>query len=146
MTKLVSLPKFKKLNAERSADAADYLYYVSQEAALVPDFVEAMLNLLDPTFFLIDDLCLIEEIRAPARYREHLSMGLAPQEAQYWANLFDAAEFILPVGYEIGVRVARLLFLAWNASLVEKMPMRQDRARLVNVPGSSEILVTVTRD
>jgi hypothetical protein len=141
MKKFVSLSEFKLANATRGAAEADYLCYIGQEAELPLDFLGALIAILDPTFSIIDDLCLIDQIRGPARYKEYKAQGMPSVEAQYWANLFDTTELIRWVDFDMGHRMARVISRSWQASLHEKQPRRAERSRIIGDRDEGEVFV-----
>jgi hypothetical protein len=142
MDKIPSLLEMQRANAGKNFTAWDYVYFVAQKTHLTPDFIVALSDVLDPTFITLDGLNLIESIGALDKYQKSRAAGLPPAEAQYWANLLEATEFIGWVETDIGRRLAEFIARSWRTSLSAKSPNAHEHVRILN-SADGEVFVTL---
>lgn len=132
-----------RLNPDHLFTAVDYIYYVSTEAGLSPDFLASLCEVLDPKLAILDGVILVQAVGALDRYRKYTSEGQTPTQAQYWSNLLETTSLFGDTPLPEARRLAAVIASAWRSALHAQHPETQQEVRVMEDAAEGEVFVTL---
>jgi hypothetical protein len=132
----------RALNGAQFSDA-DYIHFVIGRCSLGPDFIQALVRLLNPELAQIEGRFLVVAVGAPGRYQAYRSQGQSPPEAQYWANLTEISGLFANVGPELAQEIALLVKDQWQKALDKCLQDQSQETCVLKDEAEGEVFITV---
>ncbi|EMI5490788.1 hypothetical protein REJ26_001892 [Providencia stuartii] len=138
-----SISNFKNKETGEKLDHFGYVHIIYNHTNIPEDLIFSMIEIISPTFKVVDNMLFIDNLFSQRKYDEHLSSGISKEKTQFWLNLVDISSVFDILEYEETIIVAEKLVHCWNLKIKGENLQAFGQARILRDDSETEVLITV---
>ncbi|MFY3770877.1 hypothetical protein AHYW_000099 [Providencia manganoxydans] len=138
-----SINSFKNKETGEKLDHFGYVHIIYNHTNIPDDLIFSMIEIISPTFKIVDNMLFIDDLFSQSKYDEHLSSEISKEKTQFWLNLVDISSVFDTLEYEDTITIAEKIAHCWNLKIKAENMQALGKARILRDDPETEVLITV---
>nr|WP_283126560.1 hypothetical protein [Providencia stuartii] len=143
MSKNYTYKDYRNENSDKKINNFNYIHMAYNFNDIPDDLIFSMIEIISPTFKIVDNMLFIDDLFSQSKYDEHLSSGISKEKTQFWLNLVDISSVFDTLEYEDTITIAEKIAHCWNLKIKAENMQALGKARILRDDPETEVLITV---